>query len=378
MAKRLVEWGHDVNMVTAWREPIDKKGWFVTNESGINVHWLPVRYENQMNFYQRVKAFADFALKAAKKATSLKTDIIFATSTPLTIALPAIYASKRKKVPMVFEVRDLWPELPVAVGALRNPFLKYGAKQLELFAYHNAKRVIALSPGMKAGVESTGYPHEFICTIPNSSDLDLFQPDARQASLFREAHPELGNGPIVLYPGKLGEINGVEYMAQLAAKFEDHYNCKFVVIGSGKQWEYVKQIAIDLKIMSRNFFMYPQMPKQKLIQAFSAASVVLSSFIDLPEMEANSANKFFDALASGTAVAINYGGWQADILRKSCAGLVLPRDIKKAASILIDFLNDLDSLFEAGIAARKLAEKDFSRDMLAKKLESVLIDVVEN
>lgn len=85
----------------------------------------------------------------SKKARSIEADIIFATSTPLTIALPAVYAAKRQKIPMVFEVRDLWPELPIAMGALRNPMNRYAAHKLEKWAYQHAKAVIALSPEIK-------------------------------------------------------------------------------------------------------------------------------------------------------------------------------------------------------------------------------------
>jgi UDP-N-acetylglucosamine:LPS N-acetylglucosamine transferase len=120
MARRLVAYGHEVHMITSWREDDGRKNWFKTEENGINVHWLPVPYSNEMGFYERIKAFVKFALGSAKKAIELKGDIVFATSTPLTIAVPGIIASKINRIPMVFEVRDLWPEVPVALGILRG------------------------------------------------------------------------------------------------------------------------------------------------------------------------------------------------------------------------------------------------------------------
>src|SRR5690554_1952766 len=159
MARRMVAAGHEVYMVTSYREQdANRKGWFLTEEAGINVHWYPVPCSNHMGFVQRIKAFIAFALAARKKSVELDGDIIFATSTPLTIALPAVPASRKKKIPMVFEVRDLWPEMPIAVGALKNPLLRFAAHRLEHWAYHNAEAVVALSPGMKEGVLRTGYP----------------------------------------------------------------------------------------------------------------------------------------------------------------------------------------------------------------------------
>jgi hypothetical protein len=85
MARRLVAAGHEVDMITSWREPIAKKGWFEQRVDGIRVHWLPVQYANHMNYYQRIAAFFSFALRAGNRATELGGDIVFATSTPLTI-----------------------------------------------------------------------------------------------------------------------------------------------------------------------------------------------------------------------------------------------------------------------------------------------------
>lgn len=112
MARRLVAMGHEVNMVTSWREPDGRKDWFTTEQSGIKVHWLPVRYSNCMPYNQRIASFFKFAFCATYKAASLPADVVFATSTPLTIALPGICASLFRRVPMVFEVRDLWPAIP--------------------------------------------------------------------------------------------------------------------------------------------------------------------------------------------------------------------------------------------------------------------------
>jgi UDP-N-acetylglucosamine:LPS N-acetylglucosamine transferase len=109
MARRLVASGHEVHMVTTWREPISSVDWFRTEEAGIQVHWLPLPYSNRMRHSQRVGTFFRFAWAAARKAASLSGDLVFATSTPLTIALPGIYASRRGKIPLVFEVRDLCP-----------------------------------------------------------------------------------------------------------------------------------------------------------------------------------------------------------------------------------------------------------------------------
>lgn len=380
MARRLVAMGHEVNMMTSWREEDGHKGWYETDESGIHVHWLPVPYSNNMGYGERIGAFFTFAWAAARKAATLPADLVFATSTPLTIALPGAYAAWRKNVPMVFEVRDLWPELPIAVGALRNPLLRSAARMLERFAYAKSERIVALSPGMKEGVVQTGYPAEKVAVIPNSSDLDLFDPEKADAKDFRRQHPELGQAPLIVYTGALGLINGVDYLPRIAAASKAlGYGPQFAVIGhKGQEEGKVRATAGELEVLGDNFHMYPAVPKNTMPNILAAADIALSLVVDLKPLWANSANKFFDALASGTPIAINYEGWQAELLEKTGAGIVLPpNNPDEAARRLQAFIADTKRLKDAGYAARKLAEERFSRDKLAKELEQVLFSSLQ-
>lgn len=375
MARRFVAWGHDVHMITTRRTLVKRKtGWLKENVDGINVHWLYVPYSNHMNFIERIKAFLHFALLAGPKAVSLKGDIVFATSTPLTIALPGVYAAKRLNVPMVFEVRDLWPELPIAVGALRDPLLVIAARWIERFAYKNSVRVVALSPGMADGVVQTGYPKDKVFVISNGCDIDLFQVREEVGKIFLEAHPDLKRGPLVVYTGTLGAINGVDYLVEIAHALQRiDSSVRFLIAGDGKEINLVKEKAARLGVLDKNFWMIPPVSKSEMPGLLSAATVATSLFIDLPEMWNNSANKFFDALAAGRPVAINYQGWQADLLEKSGSGIVIPaKDAARAAEILHAFLSDGDRLRIARRAAAQLARDQFSRDKLAKRLLSVL------
>src|SRR5690625_1515997 len=217
MARRFVAMGHEVHMVTSWRGETKRDNWFETVEDGIHVHWMPVPYSNEMGFAERIRAFLQFALAAPRRAVKIGGDVVFATSTPLTIAMLGVYASKRLRVEMVFEVRDLWPELPIAIGALRNPVLKWAAHRLEAFAYRNSSQIVALSPGMRDGVVSTGYPEDRVHVIPNSSDVDRFQAPNVDGNRFLNQHPYLQGRRIVLYAGTFGKIHGVDYLVRLAA-----------------------------------------------------------------------------------------------------------------------------------------------------------------
>lgn len=375
MARRMVAAGHEVHMVTSSREQSNTShDWYMTEEAGIKVHWYPVPYSNHMSFFQRIKAFFSFAFAAQKKAASLQGDVVFATSTPLTIALPAVFTARKLKVPMVFEVRDLWPEMPIAMGALNNPLLQWCAKKLERWAYKNSAAVVALSPGMKDGVVKAGYPANQVAVIPNSSDNLEFQHDEQAAQQFRAARSWLGHSPLLVYTGTFGKVNGVAYTVKLAQELKRiNSEIKILLVGDGAEKNLVVSEAKAAGVFEENLFLEPSVPKKDVPALLSAATMASALFLDLPEMRPNSANKFFDALASGTPVLLNYGGWMHDLVTAhSCGVAGWQQSMQSVAQELNSKMHDAEWLSQAGQAARALAEQEFDRDKLADQLVAVL------
>lgn len=376
MARRLVAWGHEVDLITSDTDPQEggTGNWRRSDEQGVRVHWLPIRYDNRMGYVERVRAFIHFALSAAVRASRTPADVVFATSTPLTIAIPALIASRIRGIPMVFEVRDLWPDVPVALGAIRHPAAIRSARWLEWVAYHGAASVVALSPGMAAGVAARGVDSDRIQLIPNAADLDMFKPDRAAAREVRGRYPWLGDRPLVVYTGTLGLVNGVGYLVRLAAEVRKRApEVRFLIVGDGREREVVQSLARDLGVLDETLFMLPTMPKREVASILSAADLATSLVIDIEALWANSANKFFDGLASGTPFAVNHEGWQADLLRREEAGLVLPvHDAAAAAKIVVAALADREWCVRAGSNARRLAATDFSRDVLTRRLEATL------
>ncbi len=382
MARRFVASGHEVHMITSDRECQKGKrgGWRTTTVDGIHVHWYPVPYSNAFSVISRLRAFGEFAIRAGPRAARIGGDVVFATSTPLTIALPGAFAARRLRVPMVFEVRDLWPEMPISVGALRGRVPIAAARWLERFAYRHAAAVVALSEGMRDGVVRTGYALGGVHVIPNSCDLDLFARPPEEITALRQAYGWLGSRPLILYAGTLGEVNNVSYLARVAAEALGlNSEIRFVVIGTGKEEVQVRRAAAELGVLDRNFFMLPPLSKTAVATWFAAADVATSLFADIREMWANSANKFFDGLAAGKALAINYGGWQAKLISERGVGVVLPpHDYGDAARTLVRVIEDGSWCADAGRRSRKLAAEQFDRDVLANQLLEVLTVAVKS
>lgn len=377
MARRLVAMGHEVNMVTSWRESDGRKTAFITFESGIRVHWLPVHYSNHMAYRDRILAFLNFAFLSSQRAASLESDIIFATSTPLTISLPAIYASHKLKIPMVFEVRDLWPEMPIAIGALTNPILVRSARALENWAYRHSSAIVALSPGMKDKVARTGYPSCQVAVIPNGCDNNEFACEHNAAQRFRAMRSWLGNRPLLIYTGTFGRVNGVGYAVSMAAELDKlGSNIRILLVGDGAEREIITDLARKKGVLNRNLFIEKKVPKSEVPALLSAATASSALFIDLPEMRVNSANKFFDSLAAGKPIFLNYGGWMHDlVLQYQCGIAAWGRPLDEVARELDSCLNDAKWLESAGLSARTLAQHLFDRDALASQLERVFVTV---
>lgn len=377
MARRLVAMGHEVNMITSWRDAGGGQDWFRTEEDGVHVHWLPVAYSNNFSYRNRIHAFFQFAWGAARKAAVTPTDVVFASSTPLTVAFPGAYAAWKWSVPMVFEVRDLWPELPIAVGALRNPVAKCLARRLEHFAYDRSDAIVALSPGMRDGVVAAGYPRDRVSVIPNGADIDEFHPDAEARVAFRRKHGIPQDSILVVYAGTFGLINGVGYLVRLAEALIDEPRVRFLMVGSGREFGAVKALAQQTGCLGRNVLILGAIPKAEMPVVLAAADIAVSTVIPLPALDANCANKVFDGLAAGCCVAINHGGWQADLLQASGAGFQLSTSIREAARQLGGWIADRERLSDAQRRARKLAEDRFARDRLAAQLEGVLFSVTQ-
>ena len=379
VAKHLVDNSHTVEMVTTNRSLSKSSGWKISNESGINVHWFSLFYSNKLSYFKRVLVFFSFAYHAAKKGSKLQGDVVFATSTPLTIAIPALYISWKKSIPMVFEVRDLWPEVPIAIGVLQNPIVKYLAKLLEEYVYKKSHTVIALSDGMKDGIIKAGCEENKIIVIPNFSNRELFS-SKNTGKGFRQEREWLKEFPLLVYTGAFGMINGVDYLVDIAEQLLLlKSDIKILLIGGGKQYEHILLSAKKKNVLNNNLFIESEISKSELPRLLAAADLASNIVINVPEVWNNSANKFFDALASGTPVLINGGGWQADLIKSEGAGITtFGLTLHQAAIKINEFLHDKKRLSSSSEKAQIIAKQYFDKGDLVKKIEQTLLLSINN
>lgn len=379
-ARYLVKQGHEVTMVTAADSSAQRaksllNRWQV---DGINVVEVRAGHSDYMrgttmSYLARILSFFQFALASSWAVLRLpQPDIVFATSTPLTIGIPALLASKYHSVPMVFEVRDLWPEAPIQLGALRNPIVIALARWLERTLYHNSVHVIALSPGMRDGVLAAGIPPECVSVIPNASDLELFSPDINGAE-FRE---RLGVDDqfVCTYFGSMGEANDLIPVVETARLLEERgeKGIVFVLHGKGKR-------RAELEAFCRHHhltnvvFSDPIPDKQAIARLAAASDACMTIYKNVPILYTCSPNKLFDTFAAGRPAIVNSPGWLKELVEEHEAGLyVRPDDAAHLADSVV-FLRDHPEIVKIyGQNARRLAEEVFDRNKLAAQLLSIL------
>ena len=350
-ARRFVSRGHAVRMLTA--------GEGRQEVAGIEVVGLPGAYSDYMSataisYPRRMMAFARFGLAAGAAALrGPRPDVIYATSPPLTMAVPALVAAARWRAPLVFEVRDLWPEAPIQMGALRHPLLRRVARALERFVLRRATRVIALSPGIQSGVVGAGAPAERVVLVPNASDLDLFRPTPAPER-FR-----------VSYFGTMGEANDLGAVVE-AARLLD--GVEFVLMGDGKH-----RARLERSAPSNVTFTGAAAAKEEVAELAAGSSVCLTVFKDVPVLSTNSPNKLFDTFAAGRPAIVNMDGWMRQLVEDNDAGLYVragdARDLANKIAWLRDHPEDAARM---GHNARALAEREFDREQLAERALGVL------
>lgn len=375
-AKRLVESGHGVDMVTSTAFfPVPRKHRFQLvskhEVDGINVHAIHIAYGNNMSFLRRGIAFLLFMLVSSGYAFCIeKKDLVFATSTPLTIAVPALVAKWVHGIPLVFEVRDLWPDVPIAMGIIKNRWAGRFLRWFEMFVYRHSQKIVALSTGMQEALVGKGVAAEKIVVVPNACDMAEFERDRScPHELFILKQKE--NTKLCIYAGTFGHVNNLSYLLELAAEIKkNNVAIKFVLIGGGVEKGMLLERIFN-EGLGEQVIIYDPVSKDKLIDYIKSADACVSVVRNIPALFNNSANKFFDALAAGKPIIINHRGWQADVIEKYQLGIVLDNNIQESVSRLTSFLFGGNGRSAEDILA--FAQENYSREVLYERLHSFAI-----
>ncbi|WP_061039770.1 glycosyltransferase family 4 protein [Vibrio coralliirubri] len=371
-ARRLVRDGHDVILVTSDTKN-RFKSWKIENIDGIEVHWISVPYDNSYGVFSRLWAFFKFIFLATIHCAKIECDKVFATSTPLTIVIPAILIKKIKGVPYLFEVRDVWPEVPIALGIINNKLLRCAALWLEKLAYRNASSIIALSTDMKKSILSR-FPNSKVKVIPNAADIELFdisKSDNNKDLVTSLKRIKNKHEFIVFYTGTFGLVNNLSYIIDLASYSNGKVG--FVIVGDGREKSSLEELAKKKGVLDSVLYFLGPVKKSELYIFHKYGDIACSTVLPIEELYANSANKVFDAFAAGTPILINHGGWISELIDKTKCGIQLDETpSKKEFEDLYSYLSDRESLEKGRASSKLLGGSLYNRDILyAEFLKSI-------
>ena len=377
-ANALAAAGHDVHVVcaTAGKHVTGLSGPFERGRrsgpvGALRVTEIDLAYSNHDPLPVRAAKFARYAWHASVMALREPCDLVFATSTPLTAAVPGIVARVLRRRRFVFEVRDLWPEVPVGMGLIRNRALIGALSALEWCAYRAAVGVVGLSPGMVVGIRRRAPATTPVALIPNGCDLELFDP----ATAVPAELPGVGDDAVVaVYTGAHGRANGLDALVDAAAELErrGEPRLRVVLVGEGSEKARLHERAARDAPTACVFL--PPVRKAALPGVLARADAAIVSFANREVFYyGTSPNKFFDYIAAGRPVVVNHPGWISDLVAEHGLGATAAPDDPGALADALQALARDPERERFGRSARRLAETEFARAALVARF----VDFVE-
>lgn len=369
ISQKLIEIGHEVIMLTS-RNNMEKSREEISVD-GISVIYLKVRYDQEMGLFNRLISFVSFMTKTIVIVfkSRQKYNKIYATSTPLTVGIPAIVAKIFLNKPYIFEVRDLWPEVPIQMGAIKNKLIIKILKKLEKTIYKYAESIIALSPGMYDGVLSTGVNKEKVTMIPNMAKPNEFYPRDKNKSIideFRIIEDQIN----IIYFGAIGKSNGlIEFLKKFKELKPNEF--RLIIAGEGSEKSVLQKYITDNNIT--NVELVGSYAMKKISDLVNCCDISLVSFSDIKILYTNSPNKLFDSLSAGKPIIVNSAGWTKDLVEKNKCGFYYDPKNKKSFDLIFEQIKlDRKNLENMGRNSRKLSESLFDRELLTDQISTLI------
>lgn len=384
MCRYLVERGHHVTVVT--EVPNHPSGIIPPNyrgrlserrvEKGIDVLRLWVAASPEKTFRSRMQFYLSYMGIATLAGSLLKGryDLVYATSPPLFVGAAGMAVAAKRRIPFVFEVRDLWPESAVALGELKSRKAILAAERLERLLYRRAARIVSVTEGISDRLHQKGIPHSKVALIPNGANTHLFtyEPEAG-----RTLASELGlTGKfIALYAGIHGVAQGLETVLQAAHLLRDNKEIEFVFLGEGPRKGALMEMSRELS--QENVHFLPEVPSERMPAILSAAGCAIVPLRDEALFQGALPSKMFEAWACSRPVVLSVAGEAAQTLSQAGGGVAVkpedPGDMAKAFAYLQAHPNEAG---EMGRRGRAFVEQHYSRREQARKLEALLENVL--
>jgi glycosyltransferase involved in cell wall biosynthesis len=339
---------------------------------GVELRQAAIAYENKMGPARRALAFAQYAAWAWRAGRrTARPDVVWGISTPLTAAWAAARVAQYWRVPWVFEVQDLWPSFPVAMGAVPTGLARQQLFALEKRLYQSAAHIVPLSPDMSQYVAELAIPKTKITTLLNGTDLDLAARATPTAVATLRQAQGLAGQQVVLYAGTFGRANDMPTVVAAAeALVAASPTVAFLFLGHGY---YAPLVAAAAARWPGRIRLVGGQPRHAVFSWFALADVAVVSFLGLPVLDTNSPAKLYDALAVGTPVVVTNQGWTKRLVEQHGCGWYSPAGNAAALAERLQLvLADSAATAAAGARGQALTQTEFDRRDLAEQMRVIL------
>jgi colanic acid biosynthesis glycosyl transferase WcaI len=376
-ARYWVKWGHDVTVLTCAPNFPDGKvfpgyrnSWYQSEIiDGIKVVRVKTYIAENKGFLIRILDYVSFMLSSFVFGLfQKKPDLIVATSPQFFTAVGGWLLAAVRRVPFIFELRDLWPASIFAVSAMKKSFLLRFLERLELFLYRRSRYIVALTNSFKADLVSRGIPENKIIVITNGVDCSNYCPRPKNKELLTQL--ELSNKFIFGYIGTLGMAHGLNSVLQMANRVRKNSKIHFLFVGSGAEKQHLIETAESMNLTNVTFV--PPQPKSNIKNYLSICDIALVHLKNHPVFKTVIPSKIFENMAMGIPILmVSPEGEASSLVKSAGAGLCIPSDNPTAFYEAIYYLFESpENLKKMGRAGRE-ASFGFSRELRAKEMVSV-------
>jgi len=387
MAHTWVRMNHEVTMISEFPNhpsgimpPKYKWKFFEkANLDGIEVIRVWVKASPVKNFRNRMLFYLSYMVNAIIAGLFLsrgRYDLLYSTSPPLFVGGVALVLSYLKHIPMVFEVRDLWPESAIALGEITNTRLISLASKLEDMCYRKAVRIIVVTQGVNNKLIQRGIPEGKLSIIPNGANTDLFVFNPTYREYIRK---ELGlTGKfIAIYAGIHGLAQNLETVLLSARELMNNPKIHFLMIGDGPKKSELISIASFYNLTNLTFL--TEKPRELIPMYLSTADIALVPLRKAEVFDTVVPSKIFDAWACRRPVLLSIGGEARELVETINGGIYIhPEDPTKMTEAMIKLLNSQGELDVMGKNGYEFTVQNHSRKALAEKLISQLEKLVSS
>ncbi|BCA53552.1 putative UDP-alpha-N-acetylglucosamine 3-alpha-N-acetyl-L-fucosaminyltransferase [Nitrospira sp. KM1] len=321
-------------------------------------------------FLKRTLNYISYMASAVVAALFLpKADVVLSTSPQFFNGLAGYFVSRLKRIPWVLEIRDLWPESILAVGAIKNQMLIRMLERVELFAYRHADKIVPVTDSFKRYMIGKGIDGQKITVIKNGVDLEQYQPLDGHNAVAKELGLE--DKFVVSYFGTHGMAHHLETIFEAAKEISGCTKIQFLLVGDGAERQ--KLLSMRSRLGLDNVTMLEQQPKSKMreLWALSHISLVLLKKSDLFKTVIPS--KIFESLAMEKPILLGVEGESATLLTDAQAGYCIePENAKDLAVRVLELFNNRQLCHRFGASGRAFVMEHFDRVVLARKLARVV------